>query len=65
MNINIQPDFYCFCSNASYKTILAKQTAIPLAFLQFLDKYTECTRGCGSCIEHLRDVLDEKGHLFE
>lgn len=63
--MNIPTDFYCFCSDANYETILDKQAAYPLAFSQFLDEYTECTRGCGSCIEHLRDMLNETGHLFE
>ena len=46
---------YCLCSNASFDSIIAKQRARPLIFEEMLAQYTSCRRGCGSCIEPLRE----------
>jgi bacterioferritin-associated ferredoxin len=57
--------FYCFCSEKSHKEILEAQQSNPLKFSDFLDEYTKCNQGCGSCIENLRVYLEETGNYIE
>ena len=57
--------FYCFCSEMSYQDMLEKQKKNPLTFNNFIDKYTHCNQGCGSCIENLYIYLSETNLLID
>jgi hypothetical protein len=57
--------FYCLCSAMSYEEMLKKQKDIPLKFAKFIDQYTDCNRGCGSCIDSLHKYLLENCLLIE
>jgi len=57
--------FYCLCSAMSYEEILTKQKNNPLEFTKFIDQYTDCNRGCGSCIDNLYKCLTENHLLIE
>lgn len=56
-------NFYCFCSEASYASLLARQKACPLEFSAFLTQYTKCYSGCGSCIDSLYLYLSETNSM--
>jgi len=56
---------YCLCSAMSYEKMLNKQKQNPLIFTEFIDQYTDCNRGCGSCIENLYTYLSENKLLIE
>jgi hypothetical protein len=49
----------------SYKDMLQKQKKHPLPFKNFIDEYTKCNQGCGSCIDNLYIFLTENRLLIE
>jgi bacterioferritin-associated ferredoxin len=55
---------FCFCSEMSYEDILEKQKNTPLKFKEFLDEYTRCNQGCGSCIDNFYSYLTETNLLI-
>jgi hypothetical protein len=57
--------FYCLCSAMSYADLLDKQKNKPLEFKKFIDQYTNCNQGCGSCIDNLYNYLSENRLLIE
>lgn len=57
--------FYCFCTEMSYQEILKNQITHPLEFKQFINEYTRCNQGCGSCVENLYAYLTETNLLIE
>ncbi len=58
-------NFYCFCSEMKYENILEKQKNNPLTFMQFINEYTNCNHGCGSCIDNLYAYLAESNLLID
>ena len=56
---------YCLCSDMSYEDILTKQKNHPLQFKKFIDQYTDCNQGCGSCIDNLYMYLSKHKLLIE
>lgn len=56
---------FCICSNKSIEEIVAAQSDIQLPFSDMLECYTSCLSGCGSCIESIREELQNKNLLIE
>ena len=56
---------YCLCSNKSFEEIIEQQRENPLPFLQLVEIYTSCNKGCGTCIIRLYEKLSTLGLLIE
>jgi bacterioferritin-associated ferredoxin len=56
--------FYCLCSDMTFEEV-AQKADNGVTFTELIDKYTDCQRGCGSCIEKLRDYLKSRGIRVE